>query len=54
MAGSSSLIAAATTFGKSANERTLSFQERKKQLIENARKRYIEKHNLNMLAMNNS
>lgn len=51
---SGSLIAAASTFGKSAQERTQSFQERKKQLIENARKRYIEKHNLNFLAVNNS
>lgn len=51
---SASLIAAASTFGKSAQERTLSFQERKKLLIENARKRYIEKHNLNILAVNNS
>lgn len=47
-------IAAASTFGKSAQERTQSFQERKKQLIESARKRYIEKHNLNILAVNNS
>lgn len=46
------LIAAASTFGKSAQERSQSFQDRKKQLIENARKRYIEKHNLN-LAVNN-
>lgn len=53
-ASSASLVAAASTFGKSAQERTLSFQERKKQLIENARKRYIEKHNLNILAVNNS
>lgn len=51
---STSLIAAASTFGKSAPERSQSFQERKKQLIENARKRYIEKHNLNILAVNNS
>lgn len=37
---------AAVTFPKSASERSRSFQERKEQLIANARKRYIEKHNL--------
>lgn len=43
------LCTAASTFGKSAQERTLSFQERKQQLIEAARKRYIEKHGLNIV-----
>lgn len=47
-----SMIAAASTFGKTAHERNLSFQERKKLLIENARRRYIEKHNLN-ITLNN-
>ena len=37
---------AAESFGKSANERMLSFQERKALLIEKARRRYIEKHGL--------
>uniref|UniRef100_T1IIU4 Lipid droplet-regulating VLDL assembly factor AUP1 n=1 Tax=Strigamia maritima TaxID=126957 RepID=T1IIU4_STRMM len=35
---------AASSFGKSAEERMMSFQERKQQLIEHARKLYIEKH----------
>ncbi|XP_018325291.1 ancient ubiquitous protein 1 [Agrilus planipennis] len=35
-----------SSFGKSASDRMKSFQERKNQLIENARKRYIEKHGL--------
>uniref|UniRef100_V5GFZ1 Lipid droplet-regulating VLDL assembly factor AUP1 n=1 Tax=Anoplophora glabripennis TaxID=217634 RepID=V5GFZ1_ANOGL len=39
---------AASTFAKSASERSKSFKERKEQLIANARKRYIEKHNLNI------
>lgn len=39
---------AASTFAKSAQERNKSFQERKEQLIANARRRYIEKHNLNI------
>lgn len=38
----------ASTFGKSANERTKSFKERKEQLIAAARRRYIEKHNLDI------
>ncbi|KAF5279756.1 hypothetical protein FQA39_LY05446 [Lamprigera yunnana] len=42
-----SLSTAASSFGKSAQDRMLSFQERKKQLIETARQRYIEKHGLN-------
>ncbi|KAK4877069.1 hypothetical protein RN001_009575 [Aquatica leii] len=44
-----SLSTAAPSFGKSAQDRTLSFQERKKQLIETARQRYIEKHGLNIV-----
>ncbi|XP_065335296.1 lipid droplet-regulating VLDL assembly factor AUP1-like [Cloeon dipterum] len=43
---SSSLITAASTFPKSAEERSMSFKERKTRLIENARRRYIEKHGL--------
>lgn len=39
-------------FPKSANARMQSFQERKRELIENARKKYIEKHGLN-IALNN-
>lgn len=39
---------AATTFAKSAQERSKSFQERKDQLIANARRRFFEKHNLNI------
>ncbi|CAK1586492.1 unnamed protein product [Parnassius mnemosyne] len=35
-------------FPKSAKERQLSFQERKEQMIAEARKRYIEKHGLNV------
>lgn len=37
---------AAKSFGKSAAERMTSFETRKAQLIENARRRYIEKHGL--------
>lgn len=43
---------AAPTFPKSAQERMQSFQERKLQLIMNARKRYIDKHGLSALASN--
>ncbi|XP_076258322.1 lipid droplet-regulating VLDL assembly factor AUP1-like [Rhynchophorus ferrugineus] len=39
---------AAMSFGKNANERTKSFKERKEQLIAAARRRYIEKHNLDI------
>ncbi|CAH1998016.1 unnamed protein product [Acanthoscelides obtectus] len=39
---------AVTSFPKSASERAKSFQERKMQLIANARRRYIEKHNLDI------
>lgn len=46
------LSTAATTFGKTAQERMLSYQERKKILIENARQRYIEKHGLQNLMLN--
>ncbi|GJQ70740.1 hypothetical protein Trydic_g673 [Trypoxylus dichotomus] len=41
-----SLNTAAAVFGKSPQERSISFQERKRLLIENSRKRYIEKHGL--------
>ncbi|EFA08762.1 lipid droplet-regulating VLDL assembly factor AUP1 [Tribolium castaneum] len=37
---------AASSFARSAHERNKSFQERKEQLIANARRRYIEKHDL--------
>jgi ancient ubiquitous protein 1 len=37
---------AASTFARSAQERNKSFRERKELLIANARRRYIEKHNL--------
>nr|XP_022905391.1 ancient ubiquitous protein 1-like [Onthophagus taurus] len=43
------LNTAAAVFAKSPQERTLSFQERKKLLIENARRKYIEKHGLNIV-----
>lgn len=43
---------AAPTFPKSAQERMQSFQERKLQLIMNARKRYMDKHGLSALASN--
>lgn len=36
------------TFPKTAKERQMSFQERKAQMIAEARQRYIEKHGLNM------
>lgn len=41
-----SLNTAALSFGKSATERMSSYQERKKRLIETARRRYMEKHGL--------
>lgn len=41
-----SMSTAAKTFGKSAAERMTSFETRKAHLIENARRRYIEKHGL--------
>lgn len=44
-----SMCTSASTFGKSAQERTLSFQERKRQLIENARKRYIDRRGINIV-----
>ncbi|KAK9709596.1 hypothetical protein QE152_g26546 [Popillia japonica] len=46
-ATNTTLNTAVPVFGKSPQERSLSFQERKKLLIENSRKRYIEKHGLN-------
>lgn len=42
------LSTAAKAFGKSANERMTSFQTRKEQLIQNARRKYIEKHGLQL------
>lgn len=45
----STLSTAAPSFPKSPHERALSFQERKQQLIENARRKYIEKHGLTHL-----
>ncbi|XP_053207858.1 lipid droplet-regulating VLDL assembly factor AUP1-like [Panonychus citri] len=39
---------AAKVFGKSPNERMLSFKDRKKNLIEAARQRYIKKHGLKL------
>ncbi|XP_060535791.1 lipid droplet-regulating VLDL assembly factor AUP1-like [Cylas formicarius] len=42
------LSTAATSFGKTASERTKSFQERKELLIAVARRRYIEKNNLDI------
>ncbi|KAK7070178.1 hypothetical protein SK128_003043 [Halocaridina rubra] len=43
-----SLSTAAKSFGKSATERMTSFQARKEQLIQNARRKYIEKHGLQL------
>ncbi|XP_066951618.1 lipid droplet-regulating VLDL assembly factor AUP1-like [Macrobrachium rosenbergii] len=43
-----SLSTAAESFGKSAAERMTSFQARKEQLIQNARRKYIEKHGLQL------
>ncbi|XP_077297471.1 lipid droplet-regulating VLDL assembly factor AUP1-like [Arctopsyche grandis] len=40
------LRTAAATFPRTAHDRQLSYQERKAQLIEAARRRYIEKHGL--------
>lgn len=40
------LSTAAKSFGNSANERHKSFEERKRQLIESARLRYMIKHNM--------
>lgn len=45
------LCTAASTFGKTAQERMLSYHERKKLLIETARRKYIEKHELNDLML---
>lgn len=39
---------AATTFSKNANQRMMSFQERKRLMIAAARQRYIERHGLNI------
>jgi len=37
-----------TTFSKSSNERMSSFQEKKRLMIATARRKYIEKHNLDI------
>lgn len=44
------MCTAAQSFGKSAKERMLSFQERKELLIENARRRYLAKHGMKNVA----
>ncbi|XP_042225774.1 lipid droplet-regulating VLDL assembly factor AUP1-like [Homarus americanus] len=46
------LSTAAKSFGKSASDRMTSFQTRKAQLIENARRKYIEKHGLQIPGYN--
>ena len=46
---STSFNTSSKTFHKSAQERMISFQERKLRLIQNARQRYIEKHALNVM-----
>nr|XP_053654662.1 lipid droplet-regulating VLDL assembly factor AUP1-like [Cherax quadricarinatus] len=46
------LSTAAKSFGKSASERMTSFESRKAQLIENARRKYIEKHGLQVPGYN--
>lgn len=49
---SSSLDTSAPNFPKTASERMLSFQQRKDRLIENARRRYIEKNGLKIAGYN--
>ncbi|XP_071442000.1 lipid droplet-regulating VLDL assembly factor AUP1-like isoform X2 [Hetaerina americana] len=49
---SSSLDTSAPSFPKTANERMLSFQQRKDRLIENARRKYIEKNGLKIAGFN--
>ena len=49
---SSCLDTSAPSFPRSAQERMLSFNERKARLIENARQRYIEKHGLKNVGLN--
>lgn len=46
---STSFDTSSKTFHKSAQERMMSFQERKLRLIQSARQRYIEKHALNLI-----
>ncbi|KAK4306273.1 hypothetical protein Pmani_021895 [Petrolisthes manimaculis] len=46
------LNTAAVSFGKSATERMASFEMRKAQLIENARRKFIEKHGLQVPGYN--
>ncbi|XP_046384418.1 lipid droplet-regulating VLDL assembly factor AUP1-like [Ischnura elegans] len=49
---SSSLDTSAPSFPKTASERMLSFQQRKDRLIENARRKYIEKNGLKIAGFN--
>ncbi|XP_066998744.1 lipid droplet-regulating VLDL assembly factor AUP1 [Anabrus simplex] len=46
------LDTSAPSFPRSAQERMMSFHERKARLVENARKRYIEKHGLKIVGFN--
>jgi ancient ubiquitous protein 1 len=48
---SSSFDTSAPTFAKSAQERNMSFHERKTRLIENARRRYVEKHGVTLAGL---
>ncbi|KAK7865797.1 hypothetical protein R5R35_001262 [Gryllus longicercus] len=50
--GTSFLDTSAPSFPRSAQERMLSFNERKARLIENARQKYIEKHGLKLVGFN--
>lgn len=43
---STNLSTAASSFGKTPTERMMSYQERKQQMIDSARQRYIQKHGL--------
>ncbi|CAG2067326.1 unnamed protein product, partial [Timema podura] len=46
------LDTSAASFPRSAQERMMSFHERKARLIENARQKYIEKHQLKLAEFN--
>lgn len=46
----SNLCVAASSFGRTANERMLSYSERKQRLIDNARRQYIQKHGLHYVS----
>lgn len=50
--GTSCLDTSAPSFPRSAQERMISFHERKARLIENARQKYIEKHGLKIVGFN--